>query len=138
MESINILHDDHTYVYGNMMAKKVDGNFVEPYYYYGAPEINDSDDCITYYYPSINRFIVYHNDVLIRIVNTCTSWSDDYDKYEIEDNKISKITMTEHGMNRCYITCENGFVSDIKFTRKNFGIGNIKLNGPAPKLESIG
>ena len=58
MESINILHDDHTYVYGNMMAKKVDGNFVEPYYYYGAPEIDDSDDCITHYYPSINRFIV--------------------------------------------------------------------------------
>ena len=113
---INIGLNDDTYVYGNMVTNILAGKPTEPYYYLGKPEEDDPDDTITEYYPSKNLFVVYHYSKIIRIVETCISWSDDYDKNDFKDDMVIKREITEHGGTRCYITYTNNVITDISIT----------------------
>ena len=113
---INVKLDDDTYVYGIMITNMLAGKPTEPYYYLGKPEEDDPDDTITEYYPSKNLFVVYHQKKIIRIVETCISWSDDYNKYDFKDDMLIKRKITEHGMNICYITYTNNMITDINIT----------------------
>jgi hypothetical protein len=127
MKTINVEPDDHTYVYGEMVVQEKNGEIMEPYIYYGAPREGDPYSSITYYYPSENKYCIYDDDKLYRIVYTSTSWSDDREIYEIRDGKVIEVMMTEHGINRCYFYLSEEKIHKIHFTRRKFGIGNITI-----------
>jgi hypothetical protein len=127
-----ILHvdsDDHTYVYGDMECEvDKDGKGIEPFIY---KEDARTVEC----YVSKHLYIEKENNEITKVVHTCTSWSDDYDKYDIEDGVVVYLETTEHGMNRAYITYENGVISDIEYSRREFGcyaIGDL-----APLLKEL-
>jgi hypothetical protein len=127
METIFVESDDHTYVSGEMLATKENGEYLEPYLYTGALEDYEAGICKTYYYPSDNKFVVYKDDEIIRIVFTSTSWSDDYDKFDIRDGSIFLITITEHGTRKCYISVSNNKISSIIYRGRKFGLGNLDI-----------
>ena len=127
METIFIKPDDHTYVSGEMLASKENGEYLEPYLYTGALEDYESGICKTYYYPSENKYVVYKDNKLIRIVFTCTSWSDDSDKFYIRDGSVFLITLTEHGTRKCYISVSDNKISNIIFRGRKFGLGNLDI-----------
>ena len=55
-------------------------------------------------------------------MHTATSWSDDRNTYKIVNDEVVYLESTEHGMNRAYITYENGKISKITYSRRKFGI----------------
>jgi hypothetical protein len=130
MVIIHVPLDDHTYVYGDMECNVgEDGKGIEPLIY---KEDERTVEC----YVSDHLYIEKKNNVITKVVHTATSWSDDYDKYDIENGEVVYLESTEHGMNRAYITYANGVISDIEYSRRKFGcyaIGNL-----APTLEQLG
>jgi len=81
---------------------------------------------------------------LVRVIDTYRGYPDDFEKYEINNNKIVHITFTLQGYpsfsssNKCYICCKNDKIIDIKYDGSyNFNICPFYLNGPSPKLEDI-
>tara|TARA_B100001094_G_C18160625_1_gene789091 strand:+ start:154 stop:726 length:573 start_codon:yes stop_codon:yes gene_type:complete len=73
---------------------------------------------------------------LHRIVDTCTCWSDDRNIYEIEDDKIKKMIISNHGFNKCYIECKNNIISNIEYIGKYFSV-DYKLRDKIPSIEDI-
>jgi hypothetical protein len=127
-----ILHvpmDDDTYVYGDMECEMdEDGNGIEPYIY---KEDARTVEC----YMSMNLYIEKEKNEITKVVHTCTSWSDDYDKYDIVKGEVVYLETTEHGMNRAYITYKNGAISDIKYSRRKFGM--YVIGEKAPLLSAL-
>ena len=74
---------------------------------------------------------------LFQIVHTGTCYSEDFDLYEIENEEIKKITITEHGMNRCYLDCEKGIIDRIQFIGREFGIGEYKIGMKTPQIQDL-
>jgi hypothetical protein len=127
-----ILHvhsDDHTYVYGDMECEvDKNGKAIEPYIY---KEEERTAEC----YVSEHLYIEKKNNEITRVVHTCTCLSDDYDKYDIEHGEVVYLETTEHGMNRAYITYEDGVISDIKYARRKFGC--YVVGDKAPLLKEL-
>jgi hypothetical protein len=127
-----ILHvpmGDDTYVYGDMECEvDENGEGIEPFIY-------KEDDRTVECYMSKNLYIEKVKNKITKVVYTCTSWSDDYDKYDIENGKVVYLETTEHGMNRAYITYENGVISEIKYSRRKFGC--YAIGDKAPLLEEL-
>lgn len=73
---------------------------------------------------------------LHRIVNTVICWSDDYEKFEIENDCVKEIIVTYHGFNRCYIRFKNGIVDLIEHQGRKFNSG-YKLGDKAPSIDEI-
>lgn len=74
---------------------------------------------------------------LLRVIYTSTSWSEDYEKYDIQNGQITKITITEHGFNSCYINCDNNIIKSIDYIGKKIGIGEYFIGGPVPHISQI-
>tara|TARA_B110000503_G_scaffold123770_1_gene189657 strand:+ start:708 stop:1100 length:393 start_codon:yes stop_codon:yes gene_type:complete len=114
-----ILHvpmDDHTYVYGDMECEVgEDGKAIEPFIY------KDGDRTVECYV-SKRLYIEKENDEITKVVHTATCYSDDRDIYDIENDEVVYLETTEHGMNRGYITYENGIISEIAYSHGVFGM----------------
>ena len=114
-----ILHvhlDDNTYVYGDMECEvDENGKGIEPFIY---KDEERTVEC----YVSKNIYIEKVNNKITKVVHTATSWSDDSDTYDIVNNEVVYLESTEHGMNRAYITYENGSISKITYSRREFGM----------------
>jgi hypothetical protein len=127
-----ILHvdsDDHTYVYGDMECEvDENGKGIEPFIY---KEDERTVEC----YVSKHLYIEKEQNEITKVVHTCAYWSDDYDKYDIEDGLVVYLETTERRMNRAYITYENGVISDIKYSRRKFGC--YAIGDFAPLLEEL-
>jgi hypothetical protein len=120
----NVVQDDSTYVYGKMIALFSSNIPIEPFIYNNKPEPHDPDGSYVHCYPSQNKYIVHDkNGLVIRVVYTSTSWSDDYIKYDIESEDVVKIVETEHGRNSVTITINptSGKVTDVKYVGRYFG-----------------
>jgi hypothetical protein len=118
--------DDYDIDYDEVFDEN--GKPIEPYIY---KEEERTVEC----YVSEHLYIEKKNNEITRVVHTSTCWSDDYDKYDIEDGEVVYLETTEHGMNRAYITYENGVISDIKYAHRVFGcyaVGDL-----APMLKEL-
>lgn len=73
---------------------------------------------------------------LHRIVNTAICWSDDYEKFEIEDDLVKQLTVTYHGFNSCIIKFENELVISIEHIGRKFNPG-FKIGDRAPTIDEI-
>jgi hypothetical protein len=116
--------DDSTYVYGNMVALFNNNIPIEPFIYNNKPESHDPNGSYVHCYPSQHKYIVRDmNGFIIRVVYTATSWSDDYTKYEIKNDAVTKFVETEHGRNRVTITIDSisGKVINVEYTGRFFG-----------------
>ena len=115
MVIIHVHHDDHTYVYGDMECEvDKNGNGIEPFIY---KDEKRTVEC----YVSQYLYIEKVEDKITKVVHTATCWSDDRDTYEIVNDEVVYLESTEHGMNRAYITYENGVISKIKYSRRKYG-----------------
>ena len=127
-----ILHvpmDDDTYVYGDMECDvDEDGNGIEPFIYKDNAR---TVEC----YVSKSLYIEKKKNEITKVVHTGTCWSDDYDKYDIVNGEVVYLETTEHGMNRGYITYEEGVISKITFARREFGM--YAVGDKAPLLEEL-
>lgn len=121
---------DHTYVHGNMTVQDYGPELGRsPYYVYrGKAEESDPIGCITLYFHKHNVFVVIkpggtkdNNKNIIRIVETSTCWSDDYNKWEFDNGQLVKIIETEHGLNRGTITIKDGKTTHIDYGGRYFG-----------------
>ena len=114
-----ILHvpmDDNTYVFGDMECEvDENGKEIEPYIY-------KDDERTVECYVSLNLYIEKVENEITKVVHTSTCWSDDMDTYHIVNDEVVYLVTTEHGMNRAYITYENGSISKITYSRKEFGM----------------
>ena len=129
MVIIHVYPDDDTYVDGDMECEVDENeNEIEPYIY---KDEKRTVEC----YVSKHLYIEKEKNVITKVVHTCTSWSDDYDKYDIKNGEVVYLETTEHGMNRGYITYKNGIISKITYSRREFGCYEIGDN--APKLSML-
>jgi hypothetical protein len=129
MVAIYVGSDDHTYVYGDMECElDMDGKKIEPFIYKDGER---TVECFV----SKNRYIEKEDNKITKVVHTCTSWSDDYDAYTIENGEVVHLESTEHGMNRVYITYKDSVASDITFSRREFGC--FALGDLAPRLYKL-
>jgi hypothetical protein len=129
MVILHIDSDDHTYVDGDMECEvDKDGEPIEPYIY---KEEGRTVEC----YVSEHLYIEKKNNEITKVVHTATCWSDDYDKYDIENGEVVYLETTEHGMNRAYITYEDGVISEIKYARLEFGC--YAVGDKAPLLKEL-
>lgn len=73
---------------------------------------------------------------LHRIVDTVTCWSEDYKKYEIENDYVKEIIETNHGFNKCSIKFKYGLVNSIEYIGRKFNC-NYKIGDKAPSIDEI-
>ena len=130
MVVIHVHADDHTYVHGDMECELDDnGDGIEPF-------IHKEGDVTVECYVSKYLYIERANGKKItKVVHTCTSWSDDRDEWTIKDKKVIALMTTEHGMNRAYITYTRGVISNIAYSRREFGM--FKIGDRAPYLNRL-
>ena len=128
---VKVNPDDDTYVSGDLAVISFgdNGELLEPYIYEDAER---KVEC----YISKNIWVEKVEGKIAKVVYTGTCWSDDSRTYYVEDNNIVKIVATYHGMNRCYITFKDGFVSSIEYSRRNW-ITGYKIGDRAPKLDEL-
>ena len=124
--------DDDTYIYGNRFYDAyIDGNKdnIEPYY-------TTDNDKIIKYFPSRHLFVVYENNSIIEIIFTSTCWSDDYEKYDIKDNKPISLYESYHsGCRILKIKYENNISSEVIFEGRNFG--SYSVGDEAPNFDDL-
>jgi uncharacterized protein YuzB (UPF0349 family) len=126
MVILHIDSDDDTYVYGDMECEvDENGKPIEPYIY---KEDERTVEC----YMSENLYIEKENNEITKVVHTGTCSSDDYD---IEDGEVVYLETTEHGMNRAYITYEDGVIFEIQYSRRVFG--RYAVGDFAPLLKEL-
>lgn len=116
LEVIHFELDDHMYVFGDFQCNRdvVTQELIEPHTYSAKAKDTDPDGSYTRWYPSQNLFIVYDNDDIIRIVETCACWSDDYNMWEFENSVLKTIKTTSNGQNRrTWFNYENNRVSEV-------------------------
>lgn len=129
MVVLHVFDDDHTYVSGDMECElDENGKGIEPFIY---KEDNRTVEC----YVSKYLYIEKENNEITKVVHTCTSWSDDSDTYIIENDKVISVISTEHGMNRAYIDYENGAISKVTYSRREFGC--FAIGDFAPLLQQL-
>jgi hypothetical protein len=116
MVVVHIHGGDDIYVDGDMECE-VDGggNWIEPFIY-------KDDERTVECYVSRNLYIEKVENEITKVVHTSTSWSDDRDTYDIANEEVVHLESTEHGMNRAYITYEDGAISKITYSRREFGM----------------
>jgi hypothetical protein len=125
-----VIHrDDHTYADGEMECEvDKDGELIEPFIY---KEDGVTVEC----YVSKNIYIEKVKNVITKVVHTGTTWGDDYDKYYIVNREVVYLETMKHGINRVYITYGDGVISEIKYSRREFGC--YALGDKAPMLEEL-
>jgi hypothetical protein len=129
MVILHVHSDDHTYVYGDMECEvDENGKGIEPYIY-------KQEDRTVECYVSEHLYIEKKNNEITKVVHTATCWSDDRDKYDIDNGEVVYLETTEHGMNRAYITYEDGVISDIEYSRREFGC--YAVGDKAPLLKEL-
>ena len=128
---VNVKPDDDTYVSGDLAVISFgdNGELLEPYIYKDAQR---KVEC----YISNNIWVEKVEGKIVKVIYTGTCWSGDWRTYYVEDGNIVKILDTYHGMNRCYITFEKGFVSEIEYSRRKW-ISGYKIGDFAPKLDEL-
>ena len=115
MVIIHVNRDDDTYVYGDMECEvDENGKGIEPFIY---KDEERTVEC----YVSQYLYIEKVEDKITKVVRTAPSWSDDRNTYEIVNDEVVYLESTEHGMNRAYITYENGVISKITYSRRKYG-----------------
>ena len=116
MVIIHVYPDDDTYVDGDMECEvDENGNGIEPFIY-------KDEERTVQCYVSLNLYIEKVENEITKVVHTSTSSSDDKDTYDIVNDEVVYLETTEHGMNRAYITFDNGAVSKITYSRRKFGL----------------
>ena len=128
---VNLKADDDTYVSGDLAVVSFgdEGELLEPYIY-------KDDERTVECYISKNIWVEKVKGKIVKVVYTSTCWSDDSRTYYVENDKVISITDTYHGMNRCYITFEDGCVSNIQYSRRNYGC-RYNIGDAAPTLEEL-
>ena len=128
---VNVKPDDDTYVSGDLAVISFgdNGELLEPYIYKDAQR---KVEC----YISKNIWVEKVEGKIVKVIYTSTCWSGDWRTYYVEDDNIVKIVDTYHGMNKCYITFEKGFVSEIEYSRRKW-ISGYKIGDFAPKLDEL-
>jgi hypothetical protein len=132
MVVIHVQRDDHTYVDGDMECElDENGDGIEPFIY-KKEEGDVTVECYVSKYLYIERA---KGGEITKVVHTCTCWSDDWDAYTIQNEKVVGLVSTEHGMNRVYINYTNGAISKIEYPRREFGC--FKIGDHAPDLDDL-
>jgi hypothetical protein len=126
MVVIHVEPDDGTYVYGDMECDVDEhGAGIEPFIYTDGNRIVEC-------FVSKKLYIEKEDNKITNVIHTSTSWSDDWDKYTICNDKVIHLESTEHGMNRAYITYLDGVTSNIEYSRRTFG--RFAIGDKAPVL----
>jgi hypothetical protein len=128
---VRVEPDDSTYVSGKLAVVSFgdDGELLEPYIY------KDADRKVECYI-SKNIWVEKVKGKIVKVVYTSDCRSDYWRTYYIGNYNIVQIIDTYHGMNKCYITFEDGFVSAIEYTRSKY-ISGYNIGDVAPTLEEL-
>ena len=115
MNTIYIIEDDDTHIYGN-----------NTFYYYNMKEpymLDLEDNIHVKYFKSRNLFIVYKNSEICEIIYTNTCWSDDIISYKINNKNVISYYERYHGSRSLTIYYdEYECVKSYEFSGKIFGI----------------
>ena len=151
-KNIFIEADDTTYLYGNYTyVAEIDDETNEPLEPYllnfgvipsdiseDEKEMRQAHDITEkiWYYPSRDKFVICRNNKIFKIVRTCTCWSDDWDEYRIEDDKVVSYFESYHGGHRSLtINYKEGKVENFSYHQnRKFGMTPV-FN--APTLEKL-
>ncbi len=151
-ETICEKNSDHTYVSGELeVTRDINTDeIVHPLRYNGKAEEHDPDGSYTLVFPDDNIYIVYdgnddNDDNIIRIVKTCTCWSDDYIKWEFDKSIPTAFMQTFRGQTGrvwekfTYINGEDDLIiSEVVWGKERKINDNIEFYTPADVLYKQG
>ena len=88
---------DDTYIFGDLTFK---ADFNEEQQIFNEPYIREDGETMINYYPSKKLFVIYYDNVIVKIIFTSTCWSDDFIEYYICDNVAFSCNENYHGRPR--------------------------------------